>query len=125
MGTEVEGKRRTSNWNIVITILHCCIVDVERIHIHSTLAVVVHVALRLTLVLLRFLDATVTVLHLRELKLAKDRSTIIAFTSTKVFLLRISGPDIMWLPVVTRYAIDRHNEKAGLYLSDGMDVTPL
>ena len=97
--------------------------DVERIHIHSTLAVVVHVALRLTLVLLRFLDATVTVLHLKELKLAKDRSTIIAFT--KVVLLRISGPDMMWLPVVTRYAIDRHNEKAGLYLSDGMDVTPL
>ena len=119
MGTEVEGKRRTSNWNIVITILHCCIVDVERIHIHSTLAVVVHVALRLTLVLLRFLDATVTVLHLKELKLAKDRSTIIAFN--KVFLLRISGPDIMWLPVVTRYiyAIDRHNEKAGLYLWNG------
>jgi hypothetical protein len=71
---EVEGKRRTSNWNIVITTLHCCVVNVKRIHIHSILAVVVYVAVRLTLVLLRFLDATVTVLHLRELasELARD-----------------------------------------------------
>ena len=70
MGTEleVEGKkRRTSNCNIVITILHCCIVNVKRIHIHRTLVVVVYVAtgVRLALVLLRFLNATVTVvLHL-------------------------------------------------------------
>jgi hypothetical protein len=98
LGTEleVEGKRRTSNWNIVITTLHCCIVNVKRIHIHSTLAVdVVFVAVFLTLVLFRFLDATVTVLHLRELatELARDRSTIIAFT--KMFLSIISGSDIM------------------------------
>jgi hypothetical protein len=98
MGTElevVEGKRRTSNWNIIITTLHCCIVNVKRIHIHSILAVVVYVAVPLMLVLLRFLDTTVTVLHLRELgsELARDRSTIIAFT--KVFLSIISSPDTM------------------------------
>ena len=61
---EAEEKRRTSNWSIVITILHCCIVNVERINIHRTLVVVVYVAaaVRLALVLLRFLDAsTVTV----------------------------------------------------------------
>jgi hypothetical protein len=104
MGTEleVEGKRRTSNWDIVITILHCCIVNVKRIHIHSTLAVVVvNVAVRLMLVLLRFFpgDATVpvTVLHLRELgsELARDRSTILVIAFTKVFLSIISSPDIM------------------------------
>ena len=64
MGTEAEGKKHTSNWCIVITILHCCIVNVKRIHIHGTLVVVVYVAaaVRLALVLLRFLDAsTVTV----------------------------------------------------------------
>ena len=67
MGTEVVGKRRTSNWDIVITIFHCCIVNVERIHIHRTLVVVVYVAaaVRLALFLLRFLNVTVTVvLHL-------------------------------------------------------------
>ena len=64
---EAEEKRRTSNWSIVITILHCCIVNVERINIHCTLVVVVYVAAAvcLALVLLRFLDTTVTVvLHL-------------------------------------------------------------
>jgi hypothetical protein len=59
--TEVEGKGRTSNWNIVITILHRDIVNVKRIHNHRTVVVYVSV----TLVLLCFLD--VTVLHLREL----------------------------------------------------------
>ena len=49
-------KRRTSDWNIVITILQCDIVNVIRIH---TVA-----AVRLILVLLCFLDATV---HLRGL----------------------------------------------------------
>ena len=79
MGTEVKRKRRTSNWNIVITMLHCGIVNVEKIHIHKrTLAVVVYVAARLTLVLLCFLDATV--LHLGELDLARNRSTINALT---------------------------------------------
>ena len=60
---EAEEKRRTSNWSIVITILHCCIVNVERINIHRTLVVVVYVAAAvcLALVLLRFLDTTVTV----------------------------------------------------------------
>ena len=105
-------KRRTSNWNIVITILHCCAVNVKRIHVHRTLVVVVYVAVgvRLALVLLRFLDVTVTVavLHLKELKLARDCSTIIAFTATKVFLLTIFGPGIMQLR--TRYRIERHPE---------------
>ena len=56
-----------SNWNIVITILHCCIVNIKGIHIHRTLVIVVYVAasVRSALVLLRFLGATVTVvLHL-------------------------------------------------------------
>jgi len=62
MGTEVvEGKERTSNWNIVITILHCGIVDVKRIHIHRTVIGHGYVAVRLMLV---FLHATV--LHLWE-----------------------------------------------------------
>lgn len=79
MGTEVKGRTRTINWNIVITMLHCGIVNVERIHIHKrTLAVVVYFAVRSTLVLLCFLDATV--LRLRESELARDQSTIIAFT---------------------------------------------
>ena len=72
MGTELEvelrGKRRTSDWNIVITILHCCIVNVKRIHIHCTLVVVVCVAgfvpLALVRVLFRVLDATVIAVHL-------------------------------------------------------------
>ena len=76
MGIELEKegeKKRTSNWNIVITIIHCCVVNVERIYIHCTLIVVVYVAavVRLALVLLRFLDATV--LHLFELELARVR----------------------------------------------------
>ena len=60
---KVKGKRRTSNWNIVITILHSCIVNVKRIHIHRTVVVVVYVAasMRLVLVLLQFLNATITV----------------------------------------------------------------
>ena len=55
---KLEGKKgRTSNWNIVITILECDIVNIIRIHTAV-------VAMCLILVLLRvcFLDATV---HLR------------------------------------------------------------
>ena len=71
------------------------------------------------MLLLRLLDATVAVLHLRERELAKERSTKVEFT--KVFLLRISSPDIM--PVLgTRYIIDMHNENAGLFLCDGLGV---
>ena len=88
MGKRLGGKRRTSNRNIVITVFHCGIVNVKTIHVHRALAVVVYVAVRLRLVLHRSLDATV--LHLRKLESARDRSTIIAFT--KVFLLRISSP---------------------------------
>jgi hypothetical protein len=55
MRTEVKEKGRTSNWNIVIRILHGDMVNVKRIHI-------VVVAVRLILALLCFLDATV---HLR------------------------------------------------------------
>ena len=53
-------KRRTSNWDIVMTILHWDILNIIRIQ-----AVVVYAAVRLTLVLLCFVDATV--LHLRKL----------------------------------------------------------
>ena len=50
---EVKGKKgRTSNWNIVITILKCDMVNIIRIH-------TVVVAVRLMLVLLCFLDTTV------------------------------------------------------------------
>ena len=64
------------------------------------------------MLLLRLLDATVAVLHLRERELAKERSTKVEFT--KVFLLRISSPDIM--PVLgTRYIIDMHNEMRGCF----------
>ena len=53
---KLEGKKgRTSNWNIVITILECDMVNVIRIH-------TIIVAVRLILVLLCFMDATV---HLR------------------------------------------------------------
>ena len=67
MLTEAECKGRTSDWNIVqvITILHYRIVDVKRIHIHHT--VVVYVAVRLMLVHLCFLNATVLHLSLKEL----------------------------------------------------------
>ena len=53
---KLEGKKgRTSNWNIVITIFECDMVNVIRIH-------TIIVAVRLILVLLCFMDATV---HLR------------------------------------------------------------
>ena len=56
MRTEVKGKKgRTGNWNIVITVLECDMVNVIRIH-------TVVVTVRLMLVFLCFLDATV---HLR------------------------------------------------------------
>ena len=68
MGTEVEGgERRTSDWIIVMTILQCAIVDVERVQNHRTV-VIAYVGVGLTLVLLCFLDATSTVLHLRDFK---------------------------------------------------------
>ena len=65
MGTEVEEKRQTSNWSIVIRILRCDIVNVIRVHIHGRVVVYI-TTVRLRLVLLCFLDAT-AVLHLREL----------------------------------------------------------
>ena len=75
-----EGKKgRTSNWNIVITILQCAILNVKRIHIV--------VAARLIFALLGFLDTTVHLSNF-ELAQARDRSTVIAFT--KMFPLRIS-----------------------------------
>ena len=37
---ELEGKRQTSNYNIVITVLHCGIVNIITIHIRRALAVV-------------------------------------------------------------------------------------
>ena len=68
MGTEVEGgKRRTSNWIVVVAILQCAIVNVKRFRVHDHGTVVAYVAAGLTLVLLCFLDATSTVLHLRKL----------------------------------------------------------
>ena len=55
MRTEAKGKKgRTANWNIVITILQCAIVNVKRIHIV--------VAASLISALLCFLNAAV---HLR------------------------------------------------------------
>ena len=48
----------TSNRNIVITILHCDIVNVKRIHIHGA-TVVDYVVVHLTLDLFCFLNATV------------------------------------------------------------------
>ena len=75
---ELEGKGRTSNCNIVITVFYCGIVNVKTVHVHRALAVVVYFAVRLRLVLLRSLDATV--LHLKKLESAMDRPTIFAFT---------------------------------------------
>ena len=80
MRTEAKGKKgRTANWNIVITILQCAILNVKRIHIV--------VAARLIFALLGFLDTTVHLSNF-ELAQARDRSTVIAFT--KMFPLRIS-----------------------------------
>ena len=76
--------------------------NVKRILIHRTLVVVVYAAaaVRLALVLLRFLDSTV--LHpfklVKSLELASKRSTIIEFKFTEVFRsnpLIISSLDIM------------------------------
>ena len=69
MRRKVKHEGRTSNWNIVITILQRAIVRVKRIHI-------VIAAARLVFALPGFLDATV---HLSdfELTLERDRLTII------------------------------------------------
>ena len=66
---------RTINWNIVITTFHCCLVNVKRILIHRTLVVVVYAAaaVRLSLVLLRFLDShTLHPFKLEKLRISKQ-----------------------------------------------------
>ena len=97
-GQKQREKGRTSNWNVVIRILRCDIVNVKRIH------TVDQVAVRLTFVLLCFLDATV---HLRELFqpwISKgpidDNCTYQCFSWQFLVLIQCSGQEILSIGIL-------------------------